>query len=238
MLQKERIIVLHTIKHSDTGIVVQCYGEKNGMEAFYFRVSSKNKIAFSHLHRLNIIDVVAYDNNSSMPTIKEIVPSSNLVRIRTDIFKSTIAIFMSELLLRSVREREGNPLLYSFLESSVNMLENMPGRSSNFHIYFMVHLCKLMGFMPTDNFTCNGMLFNPATASFETPALASTGLFSEKESLMLHNLMNTPAIELESIESNGALRMSFAKKMIEYISLHLGTSFEIKSLDILHEVFN
>ena len=58
MLAKSQIIVLHTIKHGDTGIVVQCYSNTAGRTALYFRGSSKKMRNAAILHKLNILDVV------------------------------------------------------------------------------------------------------------------------------------------------------------------------------------
>ncbi len=249
MIGKSRIIVLHTIKHSDNGLIVQCYSNSSGREAMYLRISSRNKVALAHLHRLNILDVVTYRSGSSMPNIKELSPLLRLDSIRTDIYKNTIAIFLSELITKSVRESETNPLLYQFIESSVNLLEHLESGTANFHLHFMVHLCKFLGFMPMGNYSEEKQLFNFTTAQFVPAELYFDGegarmrgenqkcCFSPAESQLLDRLLKTQAINLGEIKCNGELRLSFAKGMIRYFSYHLGIEMEIKSLDILHEIF-
>ena len=250
MLTKSQIIVLHTIKHGDTGIVVQCYSNTAGRCALYFRASSKKRNNTSLLHKLNILDVVTYSNGTqSMPTIKEISSPFNLATIRGDIYKSSIAMFMSELLGKTVREEEANPHLYSFLSSSIQILEHTEQGVANFHIHFTTHLCKMLGFMPSDNYSSSNPLFDIATAKFTVaPAPAySYGhqLIGETESMLLHSLMNTPSTNLEKLycnnqelKINGQIRLSYTKHMIEYISHHIGNTIEIKSLDILHQIFS
>ena len=61
MLSKSQIIVLHTIKHGDNGLVLQCYSNTSGRTALYMKVSSKNKLVIFNLHRLSILDVVTYN---------------------------------------------------------------------------------------------------------------------------------------------------------------------------------
>ena len=61
------------------------------------RVSSKNKIAISNLHRLSILDVVTYSSGTSMPSVREIEPVMRFDSIRTNVYKNTIAIFLSEI---------------------------------------------------------------------------------------------------------------------------------------------
>ncbi len=250
MLSKSRIIVLHTIKHGDNGLVVQCYSNTNGRVSLYFRVTSKNKINTSNLHRLNILDIVIYSNGSSMPTIKEMETVGRLDSIRTNIYKNTIAIFLSELIIKCIRETEINLQLFNFLSSSIGILEHMECGEANFHIHFMVHLSKMLGFMPTDNYSAEFPFFNLTSARFcegeryyngEYSAVRSTdssNCFSQAESELLHRLFNTRVIECGTVKCNGELRLAFAKQMVRYLSHHLGMTIEIKSLDVLHEVFN
>lgn len=248
MLTKSQIIVLHTIKHGDTGIVVQCYSSTAGRCALYFRASSKNRVSASLLHKLNILDVVTYSNGSqSMPTIKEISAPYRIAAIRSDICKSCIAIFISELLGRTVREEEANPHLYSFLSSSIQILEHIEHGVPNFHIHFITHLCKMLGFMPMDNYSSATPIFDMATAKFTfAPAgyVYGTQMLGPEESQLLHALLNTPSTNLEKLfcgsqelKINGEARLAYTKRMIEYISHHIGNNIEIKSLDILHQIF-
>ena len=250
MLTKSQIIVLHTIKHGDTGIVVQCYSNTAGRTSLYFRGSSKKMHNAALLHKLNILDVVTYSNSpQSMPSIREITVPYNLSSLRGDIYKSSIAIFISELLGKTVRESEANPHLYSFISSSIQILEHITEGVANFHIHFITHLCKMLGFMPLDNYSQANPIFDMATAKFTVqpygqPAYGSQ-LMGETESALLHALMNTPSTNLgslkcgqEELRLNGEIRLGYSKRMIEYISHHIGNNIEIKSLDILHQIFS
>ena len=254
MLSKSQVIVLHTIKYGDNGIVLQCYSNTCGRCALFLRVSAKNKIIISNLHRLSILDVVTYHSGSSMPTVKELEPVMRLDSIRTNIYKNTIAIFLSELLVKCIKESESNLQLYRFLVSSISILEHLEGAFANFHIHFLVHLSKMLGFMPVDNFSATNTLFDIQSARFIAPGPAAgyapagyapagsaavpPGCFSAVESELLHAILNTPAIESSGIRCNGELRLAFSKQMIRYLSAHLGINFDMKSLDVLHEVFN
>ncbi len=242
MLSKSQVIVLHTIKYGDNGIVLQCYSNTCGRVALFLRVSAKNKIIISNLHRLSILNVVTYCNGSSMPTVKELEPVMRLDTIRTNIYKNTIAIFLSELLVKCIRESEANLQLYQFLVSSISILEHLEGAFANFHIHFLVHLSKMLGFMPVDNFSADKPLFDIYSARFVAsgPECASGqgACFSPVESELLHAILNTPAIESSCLRCNGDLRLAFSKQMIRYLSVHLGLNFDMKSLDVLHEVFN
>ena len=92
------------------------------------------------------------------------------------------------------------------------------------------------------------LIFDIATAKFIpvpfAAALYGSQLMGETESMLLHTLMNTPSTNLgklycgaQELKLSGQLRNSYAKRMIEYISHHIGNTMDIKSLDILHQIF-
>lgn len=241
MLVKSQIIVLHTIKHGDNGVVVQCYSNTAGRQSLYFRGSSK-KSGASSLHKLGILDVVTYHSGgASMPTIREMAAPYNLSTLRTDIYKSSIAIFISELLGRCIRESEANATLYSFISSSIQILEHTTAGVANFHIHFITHLCKMLGFMPLDNYSSSTPIFDPGSAKF----CPNGNFMTLLESKLLHSLLNTPSTNLGELLCNGEvlmlsgeIRSAYTKKMVEYLSHHIGNHLEIKSLDILHQIFS
>ena len=79
---------------------------------------------------------------------------------------------------------------------------------------------------------------------FGQPAYG-TQLMGETESALLHALINTPSTNLgkiycgqQELRLNGEIRLGYSKRMIEYISHHIGNNIEIKSLDILHQIFS
>ncbi len=107
----------------------------------------------------------------------------------------------------------------------------------------------MLGFMPMDNYSSATPLFDMATAKFTAHPFGNdiygTQIIGERESQLLHALMNTPSTNLarpkcgnQELQINGELRLSYAKRMIEYISHHIGNTIEIKSLDILHQIFS
>lgn len=250
MLNKSSIIVLHTIKHGESGLVVQCYSSTNGKQALYLRGGAKANIKSAKFHRLNVLDIITYSNStSSMPQIREFTQAAALNSIRTNIYKNTIAIFISEIIVRTIREHEANPQLFTFIKTAIEILEQMERGIANFHIYFLVQLASMLGFKPHNNYSEKTPLFNISLACFTEPFLIfdgnkciiseeSTSHLTVKESYLLHKILNTQFTQIESITCNGELRLNFAKKIISYLSYHLGISIEIKSLDVLHEVFN
>jgi DNA repair protein RecO (recombination protein O) len=246
MLSKAQIIVLNTIKYGDNGLVVQCYSNSGGKLSLFLRGTGRNKSNAAYLHRLNILDVEIFSGGKGMPLIKEIVPAFRLDSLRTDLCKGTVAIFICELILKGVREIEPNERLYTFLRESILSLEQCGSGSANFPAFFIVHFCKMSGFEPFDNYRDDSLpVFNINSASFVPCRGHYKGEkekrddieFSREESILLHQLLNVSPNELNSIKSSGNSRYGFIKQMLLYFSTHLGYPVELKSLEVLHELF-
>lgn len=237
MISKSQIIVLHTIKHSDTGVVVQAYSNALGRCALYYRGGGKHNKNLAELHPLSILDVVTYSNlGPAMPNIKEMTPAENLSSLVTDIRKNAIAIFISELLTKSIREVEPNGILYNFISSSVLVLDSLSEGVENFHLHFLAHYCKILGYMPLDNFNAEDKYFNFIQAEY-TSFYEKANCFTQEQSALLHLVLTTPVTKIADIKCSGTERSDFIKRLLDYLSYHLDGKLEIKSLPVLHEIF-
>ena len=107
----------------------------------------------------------------------------------------------------------------------------------------------MLGFMPMDNYSSTAPIFDMASARFIPQPFGAAPYgcqpIGQVESRLLHTLMGTPSTNLgklfcgqEELLLNGEVRLSYAKRMIEYISHHIGNTIEMKSLDILHQIFS
>ena len=257
MLTKSRIIVLHTIKHSDSGMVVQCYSDVKGRSACYFFAGGKHSKS-AMMFPLSMLDVVLFSRHqegNTMPVIKEAAPVCQLPNLKTDIRKGAISIFMCELLLKTLKESSPDPSLFVFLSNSIMLLEAVDEGVENFHLHFAVNLCKVLGYMPEDNYSGPSFPPNPTVGQAggsnpdsRTHFKFTTGKFTHdyseafcfqpEESLLLHQIMSTPLAALREITCSGQMRNRFLGKIIDYLSFHTSLRIELKSLAVLRELFS
>ena len=257
MLTKSRIIVLHTIKHSDSGMVVQCYSDVKGRSACYFFAGGKHSKS-AMMFPLSMLDVVLFSRHqegNTMPVIKEAAPVCQLPNLKTDIRKGAISIFMCELLLKTLKESSPDPSLFVFLSNSIMLLEAVDEGVENFHLHFAVNLCKVLGYMPEDNYSGPSFPSNPTvgqaggsnpdsrthfnfTTGKFTHDYSEAFCFQPEESLLLHQIMSTPLAALREITCSGQMRNRFLGKIIDYLSFHTSLRIELKSLAVLRELFS
>lgn len=231
-----QFIVLNTIKYGDKAFVVQAYSRECGRISLFLRGTGRNSNYRAWMHKLSLMEAELVEREGGMPVIKEMRPVRELCSIRSSIMKGGIAIFISELVLKAVREEEANAGMYAFLTRAVEMLEECREGTANFPVYFMTHFCRISGFAPSDNFSALSRFFSPLLGRFVREDESAGALFAEDLSLLLHKLLSPPEGGLGGISSNGETRYKLAGRLLEYLSMHLGTPIELKSLDILHEI--
>ena len=235
--RESRIIVLHLTKYGDRAQVVQALDRDRGRTGFFLRGTGKGRGPQGQFHSLGILDITATRGKSDLEYIREAERPYPLTAIRTDPYKSAVALFIGELLYRGVQEGAMDSDLFDFLEGEILSLEATDGSVANFHLKFLVDFCGAMGFRPKDNYTPETPLFLPYTAEFTGPDTLADALTPEA-SLLLHQLLSLPREEALLIPLNRDQRGYFAQKMVEYLSYHLSQNLNIRSLKVLHDLFS
>ena len=243
---KSRAIVLHTTRQGDSSLVVHVLDAVAGRQGLYLRGLGKgcSGAAVAAFHPLSVLEVVtAASPRSSLLYLREYEPVFPLNNLRTDIRRSATAQFVCEVLWRTLRTGDGDPELFAWLVESIVALDRCPSGMTcgiaNFAAWWLVGYCARMGFKPEDNWTADeAAIFNIVSARFG-PAFEGQeeALFSREESLLLHRLLTLPFDEAMALPLSAARRGAFSRRMLAYLSHHLGQSLEIRSLDVLHAVF-
>lgn len=156
-----------------------------------------------------------------------------LKSIPFDVRKSTIALFMAEVLYRLIKEVEPHSPLLDFVVGSVEMLDALPDEGvANFHLWFLVRLSSYLGFYPGNE----PLKFFDIKEGIFVPSKPSHGIcFDEADTLILSELMTTD--DLSQLQLSRTSRGRFLTSMLRYFGYHLDTVGTIRSVDILREVF-
>ena len=121
MPNQSKAIVLHSIKYGETSLIVNCFLYDIGVKTFIIKgvLNSKNKkFSKSYFLPLSIIYIDYFaKNNKDIGYIVEAKPAQIFTSLHVDIFKSSVIIFISELLNSVFKENPGsNKKLFEYLE--------------------------------------------------------------------------------------------------------------------------
>ncbi len=241
MHESLQIIVLNTIKHKESGFIIQAYSNNNGRENFFLKSPAKNNKSkpLAHFHPLAILDItLSTFKLSQIPTIKEFSAAYRLASIRESVIKSSIALFMSDLIYKTFTEQENNHELYGFLKESIIELERLDNGISNYHLFFLYQVCKKLGYSPLVKKEAEpGMLFDIPSAGFLDFGVKGYHTFGEIESKILLFLEGCSIDTLPLLKISGNDRYIFIKMMLTFLTYHIGCEIRVNSLEILKEVF-
>src|SRR6185369_6803150 len=156
MLHKTRGIVFHVTDYSESSVIAKIYTELFGLQSYLINgVRKKNpKVKPASLQPLALVDLVVYHKERS--GLKRLADARNnpvLKSIPFDIRKSSVVLFMNEVLYKCVKEEEANQSLFDFIFNSIHLPELRSNPGSDFHLLFLLQLTKYLGFYPHENFS-------------------------------------------------------------------------------------
>lgn len=237
MLVKTKAIVISALKYQEKSLIVKCFTESDGLKTYFVRDAFSNRKSnqkIAYFQPLTILEIEAvHKNKGTLENFKEIKLAVAYNTISTDIIKSTIVIFLSEILHHSIHEEEKNQNLFSFLETALLWLDHHDN-VANFHLILLLETTKYLGFYP-DNSDMDLKFFEMTEGIF-TPFHGMTSL-TEHETHLLKRLM---ALKFDSDQKifAGIERQILLKILLDYYTFHLQGFRKPKSLDVLKEVFS
>ncbi|WP_187388262.1 DNA repair protein RecO [Seonamhaeicola marinus] len=234
-----KAIVLSKVKYKDYDLIIKCYTEQFGIISFILKGVLKSKkrgtkvAYFQLLSQLSL--VLQYKNNRSLQSIKEVKLEHHYSSLHSNVLKSAIVMFLSEVLSSTLQEEEHNQTLYSYMEATLLWLDEH-SNYSNFHLLFLLNLTKYLGFYPdTSNIECG--FFSLLDGSF-VATKTNKNCISGDNLTLLKQLLGTTFDDLSLVKINSKQRQSFLNMILLYFELHLGNFKRPKSLEIFNQVFN
>lgn len=239
MLSKNNSIVLSKLKYREYDLIVKCYTQQRGVVSYLLKGVLKSKkglsktVYYQALSQLQIEE--SYKPNQTLHFIKEVKFNYIYKSLHTNIYKSSIVLFLAEILSKVLKEEEKNEGLYEFIAAALQYLDN-EDQFSNFHLLFLLKLTRYLGFQP-ENLDNDYLYFNLESGIFESN---NNGIYSISGAnlTLLKQLLGTNFDALDTIKINATQRQEFLNMLLYYFELHLGSFKKPKSLQVLNEVFH
>ena len=220
MLEKTRGIVFRFVKYGDTSIIVTIFTESFGLQSYIVNgvrsKSAKSKIAL--YQPLTLLELVAYHkDNASIVRIKEAQCFYHYQHLQHDIRKSSIAMFLNEVINKAVKEQSHTEDLCGFFFESFEILDRLLAGEENFHLVFLIRLSRFLGFGPQ-----------------QAHEILEGRLLEDTEETLLQKLL---LLEYgERLTMTAPQRRNILDAILRFFRTHIETFGEIKSLAVLKEV--
>lgn len=236
MLVTTKAIVLSALKFKEKSLIVKCFTQSDGLKSYFVQNAfsgKNNKQKIAYFQPLMILEIEAnHKNKGTLESFREVRVSIPYQTIPTNILKSTIVLFLSEVLHHSIHEEEKNESLFDFIETALVWLDTHE-EMADFHLIVLLQITKYLGFYPDTSdsdfpyFEINEGIFTP---------FHGISCLTEHETQLLKKLLELRLGDAPKsfhvIERQLLLRI-----LVNYYEAHLSGFRKPKSLEVLREVF-
>jgi DNA repair protein RecO (recombination protein O) len=240
MLVNSRGIVLSTLRFSDSSVIARIYTEQAGQKSFLIRVG-KGRAAFGKMAMLQPLSLVelafSLDDRHGLRTPSVLERSEMLQNIPFDTVKSTIAIFMAEVLGRSLHEETPDAPLFEFLHHTILLLDNEAQSCSNFHLKFLIEFTRFMGCHP-EVLEDELPFFDLHEGTFCTVLPIHPNYIDGLVKDAFVALLSTPLSHHAAIQLSNHNRRLLLQALLDYYRFHIAGMREIRSHVVLEEVMS
>ena len=242
MIEKFNGIVLRTLKYNDNLMIADIFTETRGRLSFLVPVSrSKNckvkSVLFQPLSMLSFN--AAYKQGGKMVRVSEVRPYVMYSSIPYEPCKSAVALYLAEFLTRALREESDNADIFTFLEYSLRWFDEADENFANFHILFLMRLTRFLGIAPNlEEAMVHKGYFDLSAGCFVGVQPLHGNFLTATQAADFFSLLKCDYDEVSRFAMNRKLRGEFLDVIQQYYRLHLPDFPELKSADILKELFD
>ncbi len=241
MIHKTKGIVLHRFKYSDSKYIAKIYTKQFGLQSYmvFGANSKKGRMQINLLQPLFPLDMQVYHKETvELQKVKEIAVLYPVNSFSVDIIKNSLAVFIAEFILKTLKENDADEKLFEFILNSIKILESLNENMNNFHLVFFFQLSKYLGIKPENNYSETHKIFDLQSGRFVVGNPTHKNFLNEKISKKFSDLFYA------SLEQSNKLKLSVHERrylldtIIKFYNIHLDRPGELKSLKVLSEVFS
>ncbi len=239
MLHKTRGIVFKTTDFGDSSIIVQVFTEKFGLQSYIVNGAKKPKAKINRnmFQPLHLLDMVVYHKNTgNVQRIKEVKNAPVLQTIPYDVIKSSLAIFLNEVLYKAVKQQSADEHLFGFVFNAIEWLDHQTEGLANFHLFLLVRLTRYLGFYPDVKLSANAVFFDLKNGVFCNYKPDSVLYLSPPHTQNFSALLFCTFESLSQLKLNNDERRYMISKLLDYYTLHIEGFGNIRSHEVLEEV--
>ena len=243
MIHKTKGIVLRAIKYGETSLVLTMFTELLGLQSYIvngIRAASKKGSSKSIFFQpAAILDLVVYHNEyKNLQRIKEYKWAYLYQHIFSDVRKNAVALFMIELLTKSLKQPEPNAELFYFAEDALMHLDDASDTvAANFPLFFALHMAVFFGFRITDKFSEKQHYLDLQEGVFSDVQPAHLNYLDDKAAEVSSYILKAQQPnELEDLKLNKEFRRFLLNAYEVYYRLHISEFGSMKTLPVLKEM--
>lgn len=232
-------IVLHLAKYTDKAAILHAYTKESGRIQYILYHTQRKSAGYGAFEPLSYIEIEAGNtrNTGTMPRLGNARLVYVPTRMHTDMTRRSIALFIAEMLYRTLRHPLSDESLFDFLTALIVRLDT-DSAPENLHLLFLFRFTEYLGIMPDmepphnqDTVSDAGYL-DMQTGCLTCSLPMHKDYFSKEETLLLQRLAEGAPLHIDR-----TMRQNLLLKLDRYYEIHLPDYHTPKTLDILTQVF-
>lgn len=241
MKQKMQFIALRTVRHNDRHSILSAYSAECGRVAFAIPAGAGKEASRRRalLMPMSIVECVAdIKPGREVSLMSEPRALAPLMGLRTNPIKSSIALFLAEVLGVVLRDGPPDSTLYKYICSSIEVLDLLPSnRSANFHVCFLWGLGRFIGIEPDTEEYRTGMVFDMQDGRFRMSAPLHPNYLDSERSQAVAAVSRMRYATMHLFKMSRAQRNELLDGILRYYSMHYAGLQSLRSLEVLRELF-
>ena len=238
MVVSTKAIVISKIKYKDSDLIVKCYTASSGIKSYMIKnalKSKKGKFRPAYFQPLSLLEIEAqHKEMRNLHYLKEVRLHKPYESLHTNVFKSTVLLFLSEILSMILNEEEANFQLFEYIETTLLWFDTVEN-TGVFHHQFLMGLTKFLGINPEIQ-NNQRSYFNLQEGKFQVKN-SEYSVTGEKLKL-LKPFLGTKFDTSLSIELSSNQKQELLNMILDYFKLHLQGFRHPKSLTVLSQVYS
>ena len=239
---KTEAFVLRALKYGDQRDIVDMFTREQGRVAFIVNVprTARGRLKRQYFQPLTLLSIETdLRPNQQMQKLRDVALRAPLGLLHDDPRKLAIALFLSEFLYHALKGEQQNQPLFDYVVSGMEWLDGCRQHFANFHLVFLMRLSRFLGFWPNlEGHDQPGMFFDMRSATFSATAPQHADYLMPQEAAAIGLLMRMDYASMHLFHMSRAQRSRVLEVLLLYYRLHLPDFPELRSPDVLHDLFD
>lgn len=240
MYRNLQCVILRSVRYNDRHTIVTAYSRQEGRVSF-LTPAGQGREALRRkalLMPLSCVDCVV-----DMRPGRELLTMRDVSRpggfdFSDNPLKSVIALFIADFLNATLRERQPEESLFSFIVDAIDCLGKVNGTAlANFHIAFMVSLQRYLGIEPDFSTYKRGRVFDMVDGVFRSTAPIHGKFLDREEAAEAYLLSRITMRNMGLFRFNRDQRNRVVDVILDFYSMHLENIRDLQSLEVVRSLF-
>ncbi len=240
MLVKTEAIVLHAIKFGESRLIVDMFTREVGRTSFAVPIpkTSKGRLKKQYFQPMTLLEVECdIRQRDQLQKLKDARLLAAYASIPFSPEKLALSLFTAEFLCHALRAEQQNEPLFVYLYDSMQWLDMIETGFANFHLTFLIRMSRFLGFYPNLDDYVRGCIFDLRTATFSLQVPTHRDFLQPDDAQRIHTLMRMDFPTMHLFRLSRQERNRITEVLLHYYQLHIPQFPELKSLDVLKELW-